>query len=346
MSGAPWGTRDVAGRAATRPTGITLGLVRGLTSASAALLAAVASLYILRPEWGVAVTVSPLAVWVLIGVVALVPCMVTSVRRRAIAVMAGWLLLAVLACEEPRAIMHVAREWPEESWEQARPSGRALRIITMNCAGGDERAASDAMGYEPDILLLQEAPGDAETAAVLASVAGYEAARGLDCTIIARGEVRAWERDPRLLRTTGADVRVEGHSIAAISTHIELPWTRIDVYRSAAWRAAAAAQASRREEMSALADLAIGAPRDVPLVLGGDLNTPAGDRLLRLLPRYLHDAFEEAGTGWPNTIVSDMPISRIDYIYVSDHFEVRRSVARYTPHSDHRMVIADVVLRE
>ena len=43
--------------------------------------------------------------------------------------------------------------------------------------------------------------------------------------------------------------------------------------------------------------------------------------------------------------LSDIPLLRIDQIWTSDHFRAVRVRARKTEHSDHRMVVCDLLAR-
>ena len=51
------------------------------------------------------------------------------------------------------------------------------------------------------------------------------------------------------------------------------------------------------------------------------------------------------GRGWCNTIVNEIPFARIDQIWVSDDFQVHSLRVVKTMHSDHRMVICDLIVR-
>lgn len=83
---------------------------------------------------------------------------------------------------------------------------------------------------------------------------------------------------------------------------------------------------------------------NTPLIVGGDFNTPPGDSLFRKLRPRLRDSFPEGGIGLGNTIINDIPLSRIDQLWVSRHFRIHSVLVRRTEHSDHRLVICDVSL--
>jgi endonuclease/exonuclease/phosphatase family metal-dependent hydrolase len=83
----------------------------------------------------------------------------------------------------------------------------------------------------------------------------------------------------------------------------------------------------------------------VPMMLMGDLNAePTAPELAPLFAR-LHDAWSaNGGTGL--TYPAEDPKKRIDYVLVSDQFRARSASVPATVASDHRPVVADLVLAE
>ena len=57
------------------------------------------------------------------------------------------------------------------------------------------------------------------------------------------------------------------------------------------------------------------------------------------------DAFASVGTGWGDTFQRRFPILRIDHIYATRHFTPVRSLTVTTRTSDHRMVVADFLMK-
>ena len=92
----------------------------------------------------------------------------------------------------------------------------------------------------------------------------------------------------------------------------------------------------------------------VPLLLVGDFNTTEGQYNYRRLRQRLDDAFASAGVGpgftWPHQVqVSGVmlpPLLRIDHIYHGDAWLPRRAWVGEIEGSDHRYVVADLVLKE
>lgn len=86
----------------------------------------------------------------------------------------------------------------------------------------------------------------------------------------------------------------------------------------------------------------IGEP-STPTLLFGDLNAPPDAPEIQPLLRRLHDAWPpSAGPGL--TDPADVPRKRIDYVLTSRHFRVMSASVPVTEASDHRPVVADLLL--
>lgn len=120
--------------------------------------------------------------------------------------------------------------------------------------------------------------------------------------------------------------------------------TRSDRWRPDCWREQTANRRLRREELREVAKQIAAQPRATPLLLGGDFNAPAGDAIFRLLQPRPRDTFREAGLSWGDTILNELPLQRIDQVWISDSFRPAAVVARKTQSSDHRLVVCDLFL--
>ncbi len=86
-------------------------------------------------------------------------------------------------------------------------------------------------------------------------------------------------------------------------------------------------------------------PRLSNVIIAGDFNAPAGDKVYRMLKHDFADTFDDAGSGWGNTFHRSFPILRIDHIFASRSFQAIRSKAVTVTESDHRMVISDLLIK-
>ncbi|MEZ4729998.1 MAG: endonuclease/exonuclease/phosphatase family protein [Caldilineaceae bacterium] len=89
-----------------------------------------------------------------------------------------------------------------------------------------------------------------------------------------------------------------------------------------------------------------------PLLVMGDLNTMPIQANYRRLRRILYDAYVESGTGLASTFPIrrtdkswlSQPLIRIDYIFYDEAWQARQSWVGAITGSDHRYVVADLVL--
>lgn len=311
-----------------------------MLSLSVLLCVAVSFCYWLRPDSCAAVTVLPTWVWLALGLV-LTGLGWNRTGKRSFTVVAFlWLLFLLVFVEEARSLIRFRR---------LRRDGNALRVVSLNCAGGSKDAAAEVEQYRPDIVLLQESPSRNEVKDLARQLFKEDAGFvwGVDASIIARGKVVPVDLPVRL-RTDFVQARVQltsGVELEVISLRLLPGVVRMDLWSRSCWQAHAEHRRAQREQLQAVAQQIDAVPHTTPLIVSGDFNAPAGDAIFRLLQPRLHDAFKEGGTGWGNTILNDTPVLRIDQIWVSERFRAMAVVARRTKHSDHRMVVCDLVVK-
>ncbi|HZL42965.1 MAG TPA: hypothetical protein VFD66_06765 [Verrucomicrobiae bacterium] len=66
--------------------------------------------------------------------------------------------------------------------------------------------------------------------------------------------------------------------------------------------------------------------------------------MLEALQPQLHDTFRESGAGWGNTLDDDIPFLRIDQVWCDDRMRPTTVTVHRTLHTDHRMLVCDLVL--
>jgi hypothetical protein len=200
--------------------------------------------------------------------------------------------------------------------------------------------------YRPDIVLLQESPSRDDVEQLAQRLFGPEAGvvHGVDASLVVNGRAVPANLSPDL-RAYFVQARVTlatGRVIEVISTRLLPAVFRADLWSPECWREQKENRRRRREQLRVIAQRIESSP--VPVIVGGDFNTPQGDAVFRLLRPKLRDAFTEGGLGWGDTIINDFPVLRIDQIWISGTFRSHAVVARGTRNSDHRMVICDLSL--
>jgi vancomycin resistance protein VanJ len=288
-----------------------------------------------------AITVFPQWSWAIIGIVtAAMAWRLLRPRTRIPFLLLGlWLLAALYFADN---LLPVIRGIVHGSSPSSHASQGTFRVVTLNCASSAD-AAREVMRFHPDIVLLQESPTSNKVAALarewFADSASFVS--GLDCAIISRYPLKTIEKRPAVHTTRAIVMLTEQREVLITSLRLTPPIGRTDLWNPAAWTAYREDRRLRRRELrTALkADL----PKaELPEIVGGDFNAPAGDAIYKLLSDY-SDSHRAAGRGWGNTALNTIPAFRPDQIWLKRLSAVSSYGVR-TVYSDHRMVVADVSL--
>lgn len=305
------------------------------------MLAWLGFLFAARPDFAAAETMAPPAAWLLIGLG------VTAAgfrNRRACAFVALlWLLFGAVTVEGFRSALRPGFRITG----QERAAADAIRVVSLNCAGGSEAAAREVEQYRPDIVLLQETPVRAAVERLARRLFGREGASwcGLDASIIARGPLRPVQHPRRSSNFVMAALRVRGVPFGLVSLRLQPPVARMDLWNQECRRAQTASRRGRRKELAAVMGFVWSHSGEGPVLVGGDFNAVAGDPALAPITAPMRDSFDEAGRGWCDTAINDLPFARIDRLFVERGVEVLASSVRRTSNSDHRMLVVDIRAR-
>lgn len=321
-------------------------LVRRILLALSALLCGlIAWAYFARPDALAAATVFPIWAWLVPGgLLAALGC-TKELRRFVLLVTAMWALTFAAFADAPLALV---RSGPAAAPDlrQNENQRRALRVICLNCGGGNVAAVEELAAYKPDLLLLQESPGRTQLEEAAKKLFGDEAAVvwSADASIVARGKLAA---QPMSSGVAANAVRArwfldERTEIDVVSLRLEPALVRADLWAPDCWQAQSANRRQRLAQLQAIVREIERRPSQTPLLIGGDFNAPPGDAVFRLLKPLCRDAFASAGRGWGNTITNDFPFLRIDQIWHGDELTTVDAVAVKTKNSDHRAVVCDL----
>lgn len=220
-----------------------------------------------------------------------------------------------------------------------------LRLLAYNVHGfrAGARAVAEAVAEEaPDIALLNEIGRVGVRLRAFARAVQMRPASGLrfwrrgvpnavlvrpPWRVVAEGIVHLSQRRRTIPR--GLVIALAGHEgyrVTAVSFHLGL------------------SDVERVEHARELTDR-IPSLRQ-PVLLGGDLNEPPGDRAATWLADRVWDSWTLAGEGPGETYPSHGPESRIDYLFVSDGVRVERAWVKTgaAGASDHLPLFADVAI--
>ena len=250
---------------------------RALASGLSALFClAIAICYAGRFDACAAVTVFPVWSWLVPGLSLAVLGLSRRGNRPAVTVCVAWLVFVLVFAEEPWSLL---RSWTAPPSDPRSGSGRAgaLRVVSLNCNVGNHRAAAEVAPFRPDIVLLQESPGQSELGSLAQTLFGANAGVvfGPDASMIVRGRVvpadltpeqRSYFVQARVLMKSGLEVEV-------FSLRLVPAVFRLDLWSPGCWKRAGggAAGGSGRNSMSSRSESPL-LPRPSPVVLGGDFN--------------------------------------------------------------------------
>ncbi|MCC5950879.1 MAG: endonuclease/exonuclease/phosphatase family protein [Acidimicrobiia bacterium] len=326
-------------------TGVGRRMAAGAVVVAWLVVGAVASAFAMRQIDVAFVAPAPFVLAFLpwLAMTAVVPLVVGAVLRRRALVAVSTMVLVVAAAVYLPQISGGSRE--------VAPGTATIRVVTANLfAGNDEvdEIVAAPIDVDADVIALQELT-DEHWAAIEAS----ELAASHPWSVV---EPRPAPSGIGLLSRLPADdlaivdIGLHPAAVATVST----PGGPIDVVNVHPPAPSPRSVAVWRDELRAVADLVAGFER--PLVLG-DLNATTDHPPLRAVMAAggLSDAHRQAGEGWGGTWPSrerrvwdrrwPFPVLiRIDHVLVPDGVEATSVSTRPLVGSDHRLVVADLVV--
>lgn len=314
---------------------------------SAAICVAVFLCYLWQSDWLVPVTLVPGWCWLAPGLAMLAFGASRRHKRWTFAVLALWLAYVVVLVPEARSLARVG-SWPTAEWTAAGQQGRAVRVVSLNCLCANWRAAAEVARWQPDIVFLQESPSSEHLERLARDLFGDKGTfvQGGDCSILARGDIEPHGVD-RTSHFVHATVALPSAvTVDVISVRLSPPVLRLDFWTPGCWRDHHYKRVEHRRQILKVMEPIKLIPPSRPLIVGGDFNAPPNDGALGPLRQRLSDTFLQAGRGWGHTGTNDYPLCRVDQIWASPHFRAESVTAQKTIHSDHRMVVCDLIVNQ
>ena len=294
-----------------------------------------------------ALTIIPFFVYCIVALTTSLLCI--ALLRNGLSVAASLIWLAtLLTC--PDEMVGVARFWHEAPSPgppaPAKDDTQPLRVVTLNCRKHNIKSLEAIKEWQPDIVLLQESPFRSYLTQLATDLYGKDgggiAMPSWDCGIVARGKITV---RPTPDYFTQAKVELaNGRSVEVISLHLHGALTSLSLHHKKTWQMHTTSRQVRLAEMANIHQSILKYAPYRTCIIGGDFNSPAGDRVYFSLLDDYTDSFRAAGKGWGNTVMSRYPVHRIDQIWASsDTLRPIRSRAVTNDHSDHKMVVSDFV---
>ncbi len=298
------------------------------------LVLALSAIYLLEPDWAYALTLWP--AWMGLGLI-----FIFNLFRRGKGRFNAPMTLAAVSA----ALAVGLSDTPMQFLRWGEPRGD-ICVVSLNCAAGSAQAMWEVAAQKPDIVLLQERPSVEDIEALAQSLYGREAviAYGPDAAIITRGKLLSMGEKTGMVSSNRAWAVVDTKlgRIGICSLRLSPPILRFNLLDGNSWKDCDIHKKRLTQELDELVENLPAERRnsDMPIILGGDMNTPPDRVIQGVLTEKLNlrDSFWFAGRAWGGTAVNEYPFIRIDQIWSHGVVPIS-TVAKTTQHSDHRMVV-------
>lgn len=324
-----------------------------LIGASLALHSLTVIAFARQPDALAAYTVMPIWVWGGLGLALSGGAYLFLRAPLSLLVTTVWALTLLLGADEAKVIANLGTPGPAPGRAEPVDGARPIRVITLNAATFRfGNPSEDLARWEPDIVILQEASGyHVKTVADQLYEGGGDYRSFALNGVATRWKITREVRNPdRRFHYFNHNVTVQlpdTRTIEVANIHLSSAATDLRLWQPACWRTHRANRQQRQIEMAValrILEDTTAFPGAQPVILAGDFNAPPGDPVQRQLDRDFEDAFQAAGTGWGNTFQRRIPVLRLDQIHTTRHLTPVRCRAVTTRHSDHRFVVADLLL--
>lgn len=254
-----------------------------------------------------------------------------------------WAVFGIGWVEELRSI-------PRGAWGalvSSKSDKHEIRVVSFNC-DSNVRCAEEIARIEPDIVLLQESPGrdTLQKMVDLIFAGGGEFISSGDVSILTRGRIQATHLKVGDHFISGV-VSLPGRPpIECVCLRLSPPVARLDFWSGGFWTEHQSLRDTHRQQLRDLSGPLTKSSRPLARIVGGDFNMPPLDRAFSEINDNLSDAFLMSGTGWGATGTSELPLFRVDQIWVSRECQPQSVYALKSRWSDHRCVVCQVRLSD
>lgn len=296
-----------------------------------------------RPDFLAALTLIPAWLWMIPLPFLLVLTWRVKDLKSVIVQCLIWAVFGIGWVEELRSI-------PRGVWRALvsnKSDKHEIRVVSFNC-DSNVRCAEEIARVEPDIVLLQESPGrdTLQKMVDLIFVGGGEFISSGDVSILTRGRIQATHLKVGDHFISGV-VSLPGQPpIECVCLRLSPPVARLDFWSGGFWTEHQARRDTHRQQLRDLSGTLAKSSGLWARIVGGDFNMPPLDRAFSEINDNLSDAFLASGTGWGATGTSELPLFRVDQIWVSRECQPQAVHAVKSRWSDHRFVVCQVRLSD
>lgn len=284
--------------------------------------------FVFTPDAFAGITALPAIAWITLGLGLIFLTRLSTWKKSGSLLAKLFFVTGILTAEE----LYLPLRWLLHS-----RTGSSISYISLNCAGGDIRAAREAASRGAAVVFLQESPGKEELTA-LGKEFGYLTYWGVDGSILSRVSPKVDE-----VISDQDFVAIRHGSQVFVSLRLMPPQFRLDYWSPDLWQSQRENLVNRRAQLRNILDrineMEIRGGDFSSIIVAGDINAIPSQ--IRAKDFDLHDLGSSYGVNWGGTAVNEYPLARIDRVWIKpDIFpEEHRVVTEKTKYSDHRMVV-------
>lgn len=217
-------------------------------------------------------------------------------------------------------------------------SEKSLKVVTLN-SSSLMAAVNEVIDVDADVILIQESPKKADLESALSNRKDYQILYGVDTSILVKGTL---EKIADTTFYTAGIANINGTSFLIVSLRLVTSNPRIDLWNVDCWKEQTAVRLKQLDQIMEVKGLL---RSKLPTIVGGDFNVPQGDKVFSEIRSKLKDSFKNCGIGWGNTILNDIPVLRVDQIWMSDNFNCYSGLTKTIVNSDHKSYSVNLIMQ-
>lgn len=290
------------------------------------------------PDQMAAITIFPIWSWCVLGWILTIRIPIQKWFKNVQLALGLTLLNVLMVGEEPYILMRTLFDESPKS---------QVHLVSLNCGGGIEEAAEEALALDSQFVLLQESP-PATQLEPLGERLGYHVFAGIDASILIKKELVDFESVSVIREPDFTLVRTPYSVI--VSLRLDPPIFRLDYWNPECWTSQTDLLKRRKQRTQEILKLVnqerklVKIEGTVDVIVGGDFNAPPSQLGSKQFDG-VRDSGEVRGSRWPGTAINEIPLVRIDRIWSvgmeESHLGEWMVSSRKTKHSDHRMVVVE-----
>ncbi len=302
-------------------------------------------------RWDSVTTLTLLPIWMWAGAGLLLCGLIWLFFRGRLAVlgMLVWLLTGLAAADETPGLLRQLRTavlGQDAAKLLAIPDEEKLRVVSLLAPTEENYSLEQISGLNPDIVMIQNAPGRDVLRPLAAKFFGDEGSyvHSWNCAILARGHLERVAIDESTASLYATLELPTGQVLDLVNISLEPILDPESFWKPEAWESNESLRVSNRNHVRSVIRMLPQHLVTPPTIVGGDLGVPPSDDIYRVLRSHFVDVYRDAGEGCGNTLPTKLPLFRTNYVWANDQLIPLKATVQPSQNSTYRAVVCDLRL--